>query len=93
MLIKGVSSRKINRLLKASGQLWWDEGYDTVARDEDEFKIKLEYMSRNPVKAGLVDEPEEYEFFVRSAGRSPCAPDNSICGILNFSSEFRVQGS
>jgi putative transposase len=78
MLIKGVSSRKINRLLKASGQLWWDESYDTVVRGEEEFRIKLEYMLKNPVKAGLVNSPEQYEFFIRSAGKSPCAPERSI---------------
>ncbi len=64
-LIKGVSSRRINKLVGASGQLWWDEYYDTMMRSEEEFKGRVEYMLNNPVRARLVDDPEKYEFFVR----------------------------
>jgi len=64
-LIKGVSSRRINQLAGVSGQLWWDEYYDTMMRDESDFAARVEYMLNNPVKAGLVERPEQYEFFVR----------------------------
>ena len=64
-LIKGVSSRKINKLLGASGRLWWDESYDTIIKNEAEFKARVEYMRKNPVKKRLVEKPEEYPFFLR----------------------------
>jgi putative transposase len=31
-------------------------------RDYDEFKVKLRYLHRNPVKRGLVQTPEEWKW-------------------------------
>lgn len=52
-LIKGGSSRAINRHLGRSGKLWSPESYDHYARDEEEILRIREYILDNPVKAGL----------------------------------------
>jgi len=75
-MIKGVSSRKINQFLATRGQLWWDESFDTIINNEDEYQAKVNYILNNPVKAGLVSHSEQYEFFVYpvSADKSVCSP-------------------
>jgi putative transposase len=41
----------------ATGSFWEKRYYDRNVRDEDEFRIKLRYVHRNPVKRGLVQDP------------------------------------
>jgi putative transposase len=62
--LKGASARRINQLLGTHGTVWQDESYDRIIRDDQELEEKLSYMHQNPVKAGLVANPEDYEFFV-----------------------------
>jgi hypothetical protein len=61
--IKGTSSRRINELLHTSGQVWQNESYDRIIRNEEEYLEKLNYMWMNPVKANLVDDPNKYPYF------------------------------
>jgi len=63
--IKGVSSRRINQVLGTKGRVWMRESFDRMVRDEKEFNVKVDYMYFNPVKAGLVSDPENYEFIIR----------------------------
>ena len=58
--IKGVTARLINKLRGSSGSIWLDESFDRIIRDEEEFRQKLKYMYENPIRAGLVENPEEY---------------------------------
>jgi putative transposase len=62
--LKGASARRINQLLGTKGPVWQDEWYDRIIRDEQELEEKLLYLYHNPVKAGLVTDPEQYEFLV-----------------------------
>jgi len=62
--LKGTSSRRINQLLGTQGTVWQEESYDRIIRDDKELEEKLLYMYHNPVKAGLVADPADYEFFV-----------------------------
>jgi putative transposase len=41
-------------------QLWAGYGYERFIRDEMELALTIRYLLANPVKAGLVDRPEEY---------------------------------
>ena len=41
---------------------WEKRYYDRNVRDYDEFKVKLRYLHRNPVKRGLVQTPEEWKW-------------------------------
>ncbi|MEO1235808.1 MAG: class I tRNA ligase family protein [Planctomycetota bacterium] len=59
--IKSYSAHEINRARGAQGAVWQDEYFDRVIRDEQEFEEKWEYLGHNPVKAGLVERPEDYD--------------------------------
>ncbi|MEW6555847.1 MAG: transposase [Elusimicrobiota bacterium] len=55
------------RIMKKSGNhiympAWQEKFYDIALRDPKQIREKIEYMHWNPVKAGLVNHPKEYEF-------------------------------
>ncbi len=52
-LIKGGSSRFINRAIKAKGQLWTHESWDRMIRNEKHYTNSFYYTINNPEKAGL----------------------------------------
>lgn len=58
--IKGVSANTINKSRNQRGHVWQDESWDRIVRNAAEFDEKMEYMIRNPVKAGLVADPSDY---------------------------------
>ena len=58
--IKGVSANRINKLRKSNGSLLQEESFDRIIRDEKEFNEKLEYMFKNPVKAGITENTWTY---------------------------------
>ena len=61
--IKGYTARDANRILKRTGQHFWQqESFDHWPRDEDEFFRIISYIENNPVKAGLVHRPEEWRW-------------------------------
>jgi putative transposase len=43
-------------------------GYDRNIRDDDELLEKIKYIHENPVKRGLVDRPEEWEWSSAAEG-------------------------
>jgi REP element-mobilizing transposase RayT len=59
---KGLSARRINMLRGCSGSIWKAERYDRIIRNEKELLEKWNYILENPVRAGLVEKHEEYEF-------------------------------
>lgn len=65
--IKGVSARLINQHRQQTGNVWQDESWDRIMRDQAEFEEKLNYMANNPVKAGLVKHIDEYQAFFAAA--------------------------
>ena len=58
---KSYTRVRINRLLGRTGKLWQDDYFDRLMRNERQLRRAVDYVLRNPVKAGLVDWP-----FVRS---------------------------
>ena len=45
-----------------------DESFDHIIRDARDFENKIEYVTQNPVKRGLVRDPGEYKWlFLKSA--------------------------
>jgi REP element-mobilizing transposase RayT len=59
--LKGVTAREANRLLNRTGEQFWQrESYDHWVRNETEWCRIANYIERNPVKAGLVESPENY---------------------------------
>src|SRR5260221_10287787 len=50
---KQFASSNINSQVGDTGSLWQDEGYDRIIRDEEHLYRVLQYIGRNPKKAGL----------------------------------------
>jgi REP element-mobilizing transposase RayT len=59
--LKGYTAREANRLLGRTGQPFWQqESFDHWPRDETEFRRVISYIENNPVKAGLVAQPQDW---------------------------------
>jgi REP element-mobilizing transposase RayT len=50
---KKYSSRRINRELQQTGDLWQEESYDRLLRDEEHLWRAIQYIGANPDRAGL----------------------------------------
>jgi putative transposase len=67
--IKGRPAREANAVLARTGRPFWqDESFDHWIRHCQEFAKVRAYIERNPVKAGLVEWPEQWPY--SSASRS-----------------------
>ena len=58
--IKGSTARYCNILLNRSGQFWERESYDVIIRNEKMYSNVIFYILNNPVKAGMVENWEDY---------------------------------
>jgi putative transposase len=56
------TARQWNNDDKVNGRKVWWNYWDTCIRTEKGFENRLKYVFWNPVKHGLVSQPEEYEF-------------------------------
>jgi putative transposase len=82
--LKGFTARQAKRILGRTGESFWQaESYDHWVRDEHEYLHIVRYIENNPVKAGLVDRPEDYHW--SSARAAECldksveAAEKSLC--------------
>lgn len=60
--LKGYTARKANQRLGRSGAFWQHESYDHCVRNSNEWQRIMTYVLNNPVKAGLVDNWEKWEW-------------------------------
>lgn len=60
--LKGSTAFQINKILKRKGKFWQDENFDHLIRDAIGLRNKWEYIKENPVKATLVNKPEDYPY-------------------------------
>jgi REP element-mobilizing transposase RayT len=60
--IKGASARSINKLGGRTGRVWQDESFDHVLRGNESLRETIEYICQNPVRKGLVEKPEDYQW-------------------------------
>ena len=66
--LKGYTARKANQLLGRIGAFWHHESYDHCVRNSSEWRRIITYVLNNPVKAGLIDEWEKWQWnYYRSA--------------------------
>ena len=65
--LKGYTAWKANRLLRRQGSFWQHESYDRCIRDASEWERIITYVLNNPVKAGLVENWEEWRWSYRRA--------------------------
>jgi REP element-mobilizing transposase RayT len=59
---KRHTAQAINRHLGMEGALWRREYWDRYIRDEAHFRLAVDYIERNPVKAGLVRRVEDWRW-------------------------------
>ena len=60
--IKGGFSYRAKKEMNFQGEIW-QKGYNEYRiRDADEFAKHVEYIWMNPVKAGLVEHPEDFPY-------------------------------
>jgi REP element-mobilizing transposase RayT len=59
---KSYTAHEINKALGKTGPVWQREYFDRYIRDDRHYSAVIEYIHRNPVKAGLVKEADEWEF-------------------------------
>ncbi|HKN59603.1 MAG TPA: transposase [Candidatus Acidoferrales bacterium] len=60
MMIKGGSSYKIKRELLYSFPIWMSGYHDRWIRHAGEYQVRKKYIDENPVRARLVEKPEDY---------------------------------
>jgi REP-associated tyrosine transposase len=60
--IKGGSARSVNKLASRVGPLWQDESFDHVLRGNESLRETIDYIRQIPVRRGLEDKAESYEW-------------------------------
>lgn len=60
--IKSYSANRIQKQLGWKGSVWQNENYDRVVRDEKAFETEMNYIIGNPVRDGVVENPEDYRW-------------------------------
>lgn len=61
-LIKGGSSHRIHQQRGSKMEIWQVGFYDWTIRDADDWQTKTRYIRMNPVRARLVEKPEEWTY-------------------------------
>ena len=61
-LFKGRSARFLNQHLNRSGKFWQSYGYDRWIRSETEYHRWQRYLAKNPEKANLCENGEDYPY-------------------------------
>lgn len=60
--LQSYTSTMCNRIRGQSGSYWQTETFDHWVRDDDELYRIIAYIENNPVKAGLVERPEDWRW-------------------------------
>jgi REP element-mobilizing transposase RayT len=60
--LKGYTARKANKMLGRSGKFWEAESYDHEIRNSESMTRVVKYVLNNPVKAGLVEDWQEWRW-------------------------------
>jgi putative DNA methylase len=79
--LKSFTANEANKILRRSGQFWQHESYDHWVRDDEERERIVDYIVWNPVKAKLVEEPQQWFF---SSAHDRFLHDGSKSGWLGF---------
>ena len=59
---KSYTANQANRILRHTGQFWFEDYFDRYIRDEQHFQAAVNYIEANPMKAGLCKSPEEWRW-------------------------------
>ncbi len=91
---KSFAAHKANELLGRSGPFWMPDYFDRFIRDEKHFSAVVEYIRQNPVKAGLVDEPEKWAWsgYPGNADVSSAFLDDTEISSVSYNPGASVHG-
>jgi putative transposase len=80
--LKGYTAKQINELHNRINISFWQDGfYDPVMRDQKDLEEKLNYIHYNPVRAKLVEKPEDYLY---SSYRNYFLNDDSVIVVDKY---------
>ena len=60
--INGYSAFALNKVLQRKGAFWQGGFFDFVVLQEKKFTGKVNYIHYNPVRWGLVEQPQDYKY-------------------------------
>lgn len=82
MNVKSASARAGNAALGRAGQPFWQsESYDHWVRSDQERNSIIQYIHRNPVRAGLVTSPEDWPWSSLGMAAHGAAPQVTLTTI------------
>ncbi|NLO08205.1 MAG: hypothetical protein GX131_20460 [candidate division WS1 bacterium] len=61
--IKSSTAHRINKLTGRTGSFWLAEGYTRIIRCAEEYRLTYHYIRCNPIAAGFVELPEEWDWW------------------------------
>jgi putative transposase len=61
-LVKGGSSYRIHRMRGRNREIWQVGFYDWTIRDSADWETKVAYIHQNPVRARLVESPQDWPY-------------------------------
>ncbi len=59
---KSFTAHECNKMLQRTGEFWQREPFDRFIRDETHFATAIAYIENNPVKAGLCERAEDWQW-------------------------------
>ncbi len=74
--LKSKTTRRL-RLLGVEGPIW-QRGFDHILRKDEKLPVLQEYILNNPVRAGLVNDCDEYPFSFASVIKAYAGPRNVV---------------
>jgi REP element-mobilizing transposase RayT len=69
--LKGSTAFYANKILQRSGIFWQREYFERIVKSKRQFEFVIRYTYRNPVKAGLCDDPFKWPW-TRSSQEIEC---------------------
>jgi len=72
--IKSASAHRINRRFGLQGAVWQEESFDHVLRCSESLDQKIDYILKNPVRRGLVDNWDTYRWLWRQPSPNAYKP-------------------
>jgi len=88
--IKGGSSHQIRKAHNQKMQIWQVGFHDWTIRDANDWQIKVEYIHTNPVRAKLVQRPEDWPY---SSANGKFSVDPIPDKFLHLSSGAKAQST
>jgi REP element-mobilizing transposase RayT len=81
--VKQNSMSAVNERPAGGGELWQPKFLDRALRTVKEYNEEVEYLHRNPVRAGLVSRPEDWRWSSYNEHADMSAEEqNERCGLI-----------